>query len=258
LSSAAVRVRVQRLASSARSAGLPARLGSVVSDGNLPAALALGKRFRVPQRVISYTGRWRLPTRYVKTPHYELSEAFMTDVIPSDDTYSTATGETFIRVLPIDPRHAWIFWEAPLGAYRLVITAGDQTLVDQTIEGGEGDWFAHLDADGMAVSATVFDGDAAIAECMAVSLPAARAGTTPPRFGHLGTAPARRFSGATPSMIPVGTRYHGASEMRRRGEVIQAMARGERTTLNLIGGPALGGASDRMLTRTPDRGEADA
>lgn len=173
----------------------------------------------------------------------------MTSLIPADDRFSTATGEVFIRVLPIDPRHAWVFWEAPIGAHRLVITAGDAMLVDTTIGGGEGDWFAHLDADGLVVRATLFDGDEPIAQSAALSLPASRAGDAPPRFAHLGVAPTRTTARAVPALVPVGTRYHGASEMRRRDEALEAMARGERAVLGPVDGPAFTGASERMVGR---------
>lgn len=180
----------------------------------------------------------------------------MTDPIPTHERFSTATGETFVRVLPIDPLHAWVFWEVPLGAHRLRITAGDETLVDTTIGGGEGDWFVDLEHDGRVVRATLFDGDRAIAESASLSLPASHAGSAPPRFAHLGSAPTRATTRPTPAHVPVGTRYHGASEMRRRDEAQQAMALGDQAALTPVAERTLGGASSRWMTRTtPGRGE---
>lgn len=54
------------------------------------------------------------------------------------------TGELFVRLLPIDPRHVWAFWEVPdfePGLRLQIRDAMGVVRLDIALESGLGDWF---------------------------------------------------------------------------------------------------------------------
>lgn len=160
-----------------------------------------------------------------------------TDTLPAVTREPSRTGEQFLRALPIDPGRAWIFWDLGVpGAARLRIAFDGASREEHRVSADMGDFFVRRDAPFRRLDAEISAEDGTVRFAASVTLPPARHGDEPVRWGR--QRPAGAGAGVDPAIgpdrtpqaplthrrSPAGSSEHGSSRFLGASETFVAAA----------------------------------
>jgi hypothetical protein len=116
----------------------------------------------------------------------------------------------YIRIAPVDPWHAWVFWTSAPDAARVVVTVAHDAgapVLDEEVAPGDGARFVNLANAGLRLRATLSSGETVSAVSDPLRLPQDAAGPGPARFTD---------GRALPAVNPFARALRADSSLRRR------------------------------------------
>lgn len=122
--------------------------------------------------------------------------------------------ERFITVLPIDPTHAWVFWELLPGDGDVTVVVRDVSgcvLFEQSPADPAGDTFVTLPHAGAVIEATLVQNGAMLTDADPLPLPADRPGHSLPALRKVaGSSTAGAAPRAFVAQAPPGSMYNAS------------------------------------------------